>query len=419
MLIPIGLDHTIRRWPYVTIAIIVVCTLVQIYSSVFAPSFEEVRDYARERLLERRIHENDAEQRAEDTALARDVEQRADEVPIIRLGYTTGTGLTWRLLACTFVHAGWLHLIGNMLFLWLVGASLEDRWGAVRFALFYAFGAAASTYAFDRLSGDQETLLVGASGAISTLMGAFLVCFTHMRIRMFYWLFFRAGTFEIVAYVALPLWLLEQFIEKQLQSSDGIESVAYTAHIAGFLLGFAVALVVRLVPEGDRRDRARDGAGAELPRAVATPVPPKLPAPALDRFEQCMRAIGRRDLGVVRTTASRVILDLARVGEHRRILEIYDAMVSNLSTIPLTDGAFAAVATAADRTGKRHDYVAIANALSREHPYSTHTPQVLWRLAEIHRELGQPELAMATLKDLSKRFPRDRFGQRAAAELGE
>ena len=219
MLLPVGIEHTIKRLPPVTIAIIAICTIVQIYN---ASSGEDIAE------------------------------------PLLRFGYVTGSGVSYTLITSTFIHAGWLHLVGNMLFLWLCGAALEDRWGSLKFAAFYVFGAVASTLAFDVAHSGDPTLLVGASGAISALMGAFLVHFTHTQIRILYWFWRAAGTFLVAAYYALPLWLLEQVL---WHWRDPGGEVAYTAHIGGFIAGFAVAFV-------------------RLPKRVPKPRPAPAPQPA-------------------------------------------------------------------------------------------------------------------------------------------
>ena len=423
VIIPVGINHVIHRWPPVTLGIIALCTLIQIYSAVWAPSPEQAADWVEHKLAEYQPDpDRDPDEQAQQ--LAKEIQDYANKLPMFRFGYETDSGFSWKLFTCAFVHAGWLHLIGNMLFLWLCGAALEDRWGSVRFAAFYLAGSAASALAFAKLGDNPKTLLVGASGAISALMGAFLVFFTKMQIRFAYWFFRGIGTFEAVAYIALPIWLLEQFLDRWIETSSAhVETVAYTAHIGGFVFGFAVAMAVRLVwPADEAHDMQKSEPDEEVPRAVAREVgksPPKKISPQdLERYDQCMEAIVRRDQGAVKTTASRVILDLSRAGDRRRILELYDAITKNLTNLPLTDGAFAAAAAAADGEGNRELYVAIANALSKEHPYSTQVPKVLWRLAEVHRELRQNDVARATLQDLAKRFPRDDYGKRAAGEVG-
>jgi membrane associated rhomboid family serine protease len=422
MFFPVGIDHVIRRLPIVTIAIIALCTGMQIYSDVFAPSKEELRDQLMEKI--RDLPVNDLEKPDQVDEIRQQVEALANKIPIVRFGYKVGyednsDGWSLNLLLSTFVHAGWLHLIGNMLFLWLAGAALEDRYGSLRFAALYVTGAIAATFTFAHLHGDQRAVLVGASGAISALMGAFLVCFTRMQIFVAYWVW-GAGVTKIAAYVALPLWFAEQVFDEWVTSKGPVTSVAFSAHIGGFLFGLAVALAVRAyLKVRPQAGEVADGeAAAALPRAIAQQLPKQLPKPELERFTQCMAAIHRRDQGASRLAASRVILDLARVGDRTRMLQLHDALVANLPSLPLTDRAFAVMAEAADEAGEADRYVVLAAGLDREHPYSTQVPQVLWRLAELHREAGRIDLAIETLQSLAKRFPRDELGRRAAEKLG-
>jgi membrane associated rhomboid family serine protease len=240
MIIPVGINHVIRRVPVVTIAIIAICTLVQIYADEWAPTPSDVRQ-----ALDRVEHADSDEHMAE---LAQEAERLAERIPIVRFGYVPGSGMTSGLIISAFVHVGWLHLIGNMLFLWLAGAALEDRWGTLRFAGFYLAGAAASALSFDLVYSGPATILVGASGAISALMGAFLVNFARMQIHFAYVFMRGIGTFDVVAYVALPLWLGEQLLQAWMQSDGGqVASVAFTAHIGGFAFGFLVSGLAKLV----------------------------------------------------------------------------------------------------------------------------------------------------------------------------
>jgi len=272
VIVPIGINHVIRRLPLVTIAIIATCTLVHIYAEEFAPSPKDVVQLAETRAHE--LADHDDQQLAQ--KYADEVEELANRIPFVRLGYRTGSGLSWRLVTSAFVHGGWLHLIGNMLFLWLAGAALEDRWGKARFAAFYVAGSIASAGFFDLLYSGSPTVLIGASGAISALMGAFLVCFTRMQIHFAYWFGVRAGTFQAVAYVALPLWLAEQVLDAWLATQTrGISTVAFTAHIGGFLFGLAVALAASVFA---RRD---DGGQGKVPRAIARAAKPEPPKPAI------------------------------------------------------------------------------------------------------------------------------------------
>lgn len=259
VIIPVGINHVIRGWPWVTIGIIAMCTVVQVYSDAWAPSPEAV-----EQLIEHRIRDLPAgADEAQEAAVAQDVERMANRIPSVRFGYRSGNGASYRLVTSAFVHAGWLHLIGNMLFLWLVGAALEDRWGRARFAAFYTAGAVVSAFCFSALHLGQEVTLVGASGAISALMGAFLVCFARMQIHFVYWLGRGIGRFDAAAYVALPLWLAEQVLYAWLESDSGESGTAFSAHIGGFVFGLAAIGAVTLVA------RAREQTGASESRPSA------------------------------------------------------------------------------------------------------------------------------------------------------
>jgi membrane associated rhomboid family serine protease len=379
MLIPIGHDRGVWRLPYVTIAIIAICTLLQLYATVMEPGLREV------------LADPD----------------RLDEMLIIRWGYRTDSGADINLVLSAFVHDGWFHLVGNMMFLWLAGSAVEDRWGHVRFAIFYLAGAVVSTYVFAMVH-EGPVLLVGASGAITATMGAFLVHFSSTEIRFWYFWMFRSGTFEMQAWFALPLWLLDQILWAYLTESYGVATrIAYAAHIAGFGFGVVAALAMKrfLPPEEGEEERVYP---ADVPPA---------PVPAGDRYAQLVAAIDARDLATVRTLASRTILDLARGDEHPRIVELAKAMFAKLDRVPLTDGAFVAAATAADTLGDHATFVKIAEAVIAEHPGSNQIPKVMWRLAEHRRDAGQVDAAIELLRTLATRFPRDTYGQRAQQAL--
>jgi membrane associated rhomboid family serine protease len=370
--------------PYVTLGIIAACTLVQLYASFAAPS---VRDVLRNPEL-------------------------LDQIPIIRWGYQTGSGADPNLVLSAFVHDGWFHLVGNMLFLWLAGSAVEDRWGHVRFAIFYLLGAAASTYVFSAFH-DGPAILVGASGAITATMGAFLVHFSNTEIRFWYFFMFRTGTFELPAWFALPLWLADQILWAYLTEAHGFATgIAYTAHIGGFGFGLGAAFLMRrfLPPEEGEEERVyyQGAAAAPVPAAAATPS---------DRYSQLVAAIESRDLGAVRMHASRTILDASRGGDQQRVLDVAKAMLAKLDRLPLTDGAFVAAANAADELGDQPTFVRLAEAVIAEHPGSSQIPKTMWRLAEHRRDGGEVDAAIELLRTLAVRFPRDAHGQRAQQAL--
>ncbi|MFE3069760.1 rhomboid family intramembrane serine protease [Streptomyces sp. NPDC059247] len=137
-----------------------------------------------------------------------------------------------------FVHGSWLHLLGNMLFLYVFGAMTEERVGAIGFALLYLFTGYLALLGYAVAHADSEQTLVGASGAISGVLGAFLFLFPRSRVTsLFPFLFFLPLRFP--AWIVLIFWFTLQWLAaRQADSGPGI---AYLAHVVGFSAGFLYA----------------------------------------------------------------------------------------------------------------------------------------------------------------------------------
>ena len=182
-------------------------------------------------------------QREMDTLAAQFVENK--EVSLVqRYAFVPAHPRAISRLSANFLHAGWLHLIGNMWFLWLAGFILEDTWGRPLYLVFYLLSGviALQVHAWSNPQSLVPTL--GASGAVAALMGAFLVRFPKMKIEMA-WIFgvFRMYRFKAAAYWLLPLWvLMEIFSGTVFGRSSG---VAHWAHVGGFLSGALFGLVIR------------------------------------------------------------------------------------------------------------------------------------------------------------------------------
>jgi membrane associated rhomboid family serine protease len=163
-----------------------------------------------------------------------------------------------------FLHGGWLHLIGNMLYLWIFGNNIEDRLGALGFIAFYVAGGAAAALAQVAIDPTSEVPLVGASGAISAVLGAYLVFFPHARVLTLVFLGFFYQLLQVPALLVLGFWFVLQLIEGvgSLGASTMAGGVAFFAHIGGFAAGVGVALVVRAVrPHPPRGPSYRYGVG--------------------------------------------------------------------------------------------------------------------------------------------------------------
>lgn len=150
------------------------------------------------------------------------------------------------LFTSMFMHGGWMHLIGNMLYLWIFGDNIEDRWGHVRYLVLYLlFGVAASlSHILFNLHSTIPSL--GASGAISGVLGAYLVYFPRNRVRV---LMFRFVT-TLAAYWVLGFWIVLQLFSQigEIGGSTASSGVAYMAHIGGFAAGVLAAFIFRGQP---------------------------------------------------------------------------------------------------------------------------------------------------------------------------
>ncbi|OYW07232.1 MAG: hypothetical protein B7X11_00180, partial [Acidobacteria bacterium 37-65-4] len=286
MFIPIGLDQTsVRRLPWVSIGIIAANLAVFLAMTVSVQNVGEAAGRRSRELMQywsrhpyltlpksvtpglsdadrehlRLVAEamSSASGRQAPTADERAKEQDQLEGLVARYRETLGRHpfMSWGLipsdpkplafLTCMFVHAGWLHLLGNMLFFYLTAPFLEDAFGRPLFAALYLASGVVASLVFIAAFPHSTAPLIGASGAVAGLMGAFLVRFVHRKVRFFYFYFmfvFRTGTIDLPAWLVLPLWFLEQLLFAGLTRESG---VAYRAHVGGFAFGFLAAFAIK------------------------------------------------------------------------------------------------------------------------------------------------------------------------------
>jgi membrane associated rhomboid family serine protease len=146
-----------------------------------------------------------------------------------------------------FLHGGWMHLLGNMLFLWIYGDNVEDAMGHARYLVFYLLCGIAAIFAQALSAPDSPYPIIGASGAISGVLGAYLLLFPRARVLTLVLLPFFFTTLRMPAMLLLLLWFAVQLIS-DLAAPDGGASIAFRAHIGGFLTGML------LVPFLKRRE---------------------------------------------------------------------------------------------------------------------------------------------------------------------
>ncbi len=186
-----------------------------------------------------------------DEALARFIEQHGVVPAELTAALGRGDLLSapvFDVFSSMFLHAGWLHLLGNMLYLWIFGNNVEDRMGRLVYLAFYLLGGIAAVAGQVLIDPTSEVPMIGASGAISATLGAYLVLYPGARIQTLVFLGFFYQLIAVPAVVVLGFWFVLQVIDGlgSLGATTGIGGgVAFFAHIGGFVLGVLVALPFR------------------------------------------------------------------------------------------------------------------------------------------------------------------------------
>src|SRR5690606_16019371 len=159
------------------------------------------------------------------------------------------------ILSAVFMHGGFAHLFGNMLYLWIFGDNVENRFGIVPFLVFYVVCGAVGTMVQVMLGPDSIIPNLGASGAISGVLGAYIVLFPRNRVNALFFYY----VISIPAVAAIGIWILFQFINGYgavMLSQETAGGVAYGAHIGGFVAGVVLALVLKVLIRPPARGRA-------------------------------------------------------------------------------------------------------------------------------------------------------------------
>lgn len=180
-------------------------------------------------------------------------------------GFVPNDPRWYTFVTSVFLHAGFFHIVFNLLFLWVFGDNVEDKLGHALYLLFYLAAGALSCTFFMLFTGFAKgsVPLIGASGAIAGVMGCYMVFFPEARIRVFYWVFWiLMGVFRIRAKWALGLWIAMNLVNWLVFRSHFVTGVAYAAHVGGFAVGIGVAILLKgwLVRTGRvTRDDERTG----------------------------------------------------------------------------------------------------------------------------------------------------------------
>jgi len=147
------------------------------------------------------------------------------------------------LLTSMFMHAGWLHLGGNMLYLWIFGDNVEDRFGHINFTIFYLLCGLAATFAQLAFSLGSNIPNLGASGAIAGVLGAYILLFPQGRVKVLQ----GQQVIQVPALIVIGMWIVLQFFSGIGSVANAAQTggVAYMAHIGGFVAGFVLTFLFR------------------------------------------------------------------------------------------------------------------------------------------------------------------------------
>jgi membrane associated rhomboid family serine protease len=147
------------------------------------------------------------------------------------------------LFTSMFMHAGWVHLGGNMLYLWIFGDNVEDRFGHIKYTIFYLVCGLAATFAQLAFSLGSNVPSLGASGAIAGVLGAYILLFPQGRVKVLQ----GSQVIQVPALIVIGLWIVLQFFSGigSIVSSADTGGVAYVAHIGGFVAGLVLTFLYR------------------------------------------------------------------------------------------------------------------------------------------------------------------------------
>ena len=190
-----------------------------------------------------RMEDDQEKLQAEMDSLAQQFHDLKEQSVLLNYGFVPAHKKAIAYLTSMFMHAGWIHLIGNMWFLWLAGFILEENWGRAIYPVFYLLAGIVASQIHALAYPNSIVPCLGASGAIAALMGAFLVRFPKLKIDMWGTAFFMRFRFKAPAYSLLPLWLLTEIFYGAMVGQ--MSGVAHWAHIGGFLCGMLGAVVIQ------------------------------------------------------------------------------------------------------------------------------------------------------------------------------
>ena len=219
-MIPLHDDNPTQSFPYLTITLIGLCVLAYLWQMTLGPRGGEAVIYSLGVIPAVLLHKV----------------QLNPELAVIPTQATIFTSM--------FLHGGFMHLAGNMLYLWIFGNNIEDALGKFRFFLFYFICGTAAVFGQVLQDPSSQIPMIGASGAISGVLGAYLLLYPHARVLVLVPIWFYVEMIRLPAAWVLGFWFVLQLISSALSHSAG-GGVAFYAHISGFITGMILVPVMK------------------------------------------------------------------------------------------------------------------------------------------------------------------------------
>jgi membrane associated rhomboid family serine protease len=386
-----------------------------------------------DRLANGELGSHDILQKSKHQTMRQAYQQRLDKVVSLKYGFRPARPRLETWVTTMFLHGGVGHLLGNMLFLWLIGCLIEYGCRRWLFAVIYLLGGFAATGLFWLLNADSLIPLVGASGAISGIMGAFTVFYGFKRVRVFLNLGFYFNYVKFPAIVMLPFWIGNELFQMATNEGSG---VAYAAHLGGLVGGSALAFALNRFPQW------LDQEGFE--GAEDDPVQPMVEK-ALDHmgrleFGEARQLLSAADdlqpdneviLGHLFTidrqnpdakefhVTSQKLLDCLcrRPESYEKAYKIYREYVKAARPAKLGAAMYLVLGRAFCEIGKLDDAKRLAAVLAKKRPDLNEVPSLLLKLAGAYARKDNPHSRKACLSCVCKQFPLSSEAQIAKQQL--
>jgi membrane associated rhomboid family serine protease len=398
MLLPIRTDRPRIRPAYVTATLIVVNTLVYLYSVTVSPVGVPFQ-------IGRNLFHLEAPRLIEQYGL------HGDHPTLLAF------------ITHLFLHGDLFHLVGNVLFLWIFGSLIEDAIGALGFAAVYFGGGVAAALVdlgMSRSLGSMTGVMMGASGAVSAIMGLFMLRFYRTRVQICYWIpLIVQGTIWVRSLWALLYFLVIDLVSGLLDASAGGGGVAHWAHVGGFAAGALAAPFLASLSAARKEDVAngpatnvehvRRSAEAEAAERALRAEPAN--AYLMRRLAQAYRSAGESALAV--QTYQRCICSFANRNLLDQGAETYLELLEYDETATLAPEVQIKVARQLERM-RAHQAAAAYSVLVERHPAAPDAEFALLRLAALQLEkLHQPYEAARYLDEFLRRYPSSRWAAEA------